>query len=94
MVSAGFKAIDLTAMRSSLGPGVGVGRVVRVKGEDLEGRRAARWVAIFSDIVVVYITTVVVRQVSLLIGSSCSVVWIEGSCGVSSEVQVILSEGS
>lgn len=46
VVSAGFRAMDLTAMRRSLGPGVGVRRVVRVRGVDLEGRIAAWWVGI------------------------------------------------
>lgn len=48
MTSAGLRATDLTAMRSSSGPGFGVGRVSSSKGPPLAGEMAARWVVIWS----------------------------------------------
>ena len=38
----GLRAMELTSMRSSLGPGTGVGRDSMVRGPPLEGRTAAR----------------------------------------------------
>ncbi len=44
MWSMGLRAMDATAMRRSCGPGVGVGRGVRVRRPDaFEGRMAAGW---------------------------------------------------
>ena len=44
--SAGLRATDLTATRSSPGPGFGVGRLRTSKGSPLAGVKAARWVVI------------------------------------------------
>ena len=47
----GFRAMEETPMRSSPGPGVGVGRVVTWRGEPFEGRIAARWCVVGVDMV-------------------------------------------